>query len=106
MKFAKKFLMKEISLNLLQQSDMKMFMLFMPSRFIFEQSRQSRTIDLSTANSILFNSPRDIQKIEYLGTQLKNAIFLRHAYQLAKKEDFGHLLIDLDAKTSECLRVL
>ena len=29
---------------------------------------------------------------------------LRHAYQLATDEDFGHLLIDLDPKTSECLR--
>ena len=33
-----------------------------------------------------------------------NAKFLRHAYQLAMKEEFGHMLIDLDPKPSECLR--
>ena len=73
---------------------------------IYQQLRQSRAIDLNTANSFLFKSPRDLQKIDYLGRQLKNAKIIRHAYQLATKEDFGHLLIDLDAKTSECLRVL
>ena len=68
---------------------------------LFQQSKQSRTIDLNTTQLILFKSPRDI---DYLGRQLNNAKFLRHAYQLATKEDFGHLLIDLDPKTSECLR--
>ena len=71
---------------------------------LFQQSKQSRTIDLNTTHLILFKSPRDIQQIDYLGRQLNNAKFLRHAYQLATKEDFGHLLIDLDPKTSECLR--
>ena len=71
---------------------------------LFQQSKQSRTIDLNTTHLILFKSPRDIQQIDYLGRQLNNAKFLRHAYQLATKEDFGHLLIDLDPKTSECFR--
>ena len=71
---------------------------------LFQQSKQSRTIDLNTTHLILFKSPRDIQQIDYLGRQLNNAKLLRHAYQLATKEDFGHLLIDLDPKTSECLR--
>ena len=73
---------------------------------LFQQSKQSRTIDLNTTHLILFKSPRDTQKIDYLGRQLNNAKFLRPAYQLATKEDFGHLLIDLDTKTSECLRYL
>ena len=59
---------------------------------------------MNTTHLILFQSPRDIQQIDYLGRQLNNAKLLRHAYQLATKEDFGHLLIDLDPKTSECLR--
>ena len=72
---------------------------------LFQQSKQSHTIDLNTTHLILFKSPRDIQQIDYLGRQLNNAKFLRHAYQLATKEEFGHLLIDyLDPKTSECLR--
>ena len=69
---------------------------------LFQQSKQSRTIDLNTTHLILFNSPRDVQQIDYLGRQLNNANFLRHAYQLATKDDFSHLLIDLDPKTSEC----
>ena len=71
---------------------------------LFQQSKQSRTLDLNTTHLILFKSPRDTQQIDYLGRQLNHAKFLRHAYQLATKEDFGHLLIDLDPKTSECLR--
>ena len=71
---------------------------------LFQQNKQSRTIDLNTSHLILFKSRRDIQQIDYLGRQLNNAKVLRHAYQLATKEDFGHLLIDLDPKFSECLR--
>ena len=71
---------------------------------LFQQSKQSRTIYLNTTHLILFESHRDIQQIDYLGRQLNNAKFFRHAYQLATKADFGHLLIDLDPKTSECLR--
>ena len=59
---------------------------------LFQQSKQSRTIDLNSTHLILFKSPRDIQQIDYLGRQLNKANFLRHAYQLATKEDFGHLL--------------
>ena len=70
---------------------------------LFQQSKQSRTIDFNTTHLILFKLSRDIQKIDYLGRQLNHAKFLRHAYQLATKEDIGHLLIDLDPKTSECL---
>ena len=73
---------------------------------LFQQSKQSRTIDLNTTHLILFKSPREIQQIDYLGRQLNNAKFLRHAYQLATKEDLWYLLIDLDPKTSECLRFL
>ena len=50
---------------------------------LFQQSKQSRTIDLNTTHLILFKSPRDIQQIDYLERQLNNAKFLRHAYQLA-----------------------
>ena len=71
---------------------------------LIQQSKQSRTIDLNTTHLILFKSPRDFQQTEYLGRQLNNAKFLHHACQLATKEDFGHLLIDLDPKTSESLR--
>ena len=71
---------------------------------LFHQSKWSRTIDLQSTHIILFNSPRDSQQIDYLGRQLKNTSFLRECYRRAISEQYGHLLIDLDPKTSECLR--
>ena len=43
---------------------------------LFQQTKQSRTIDLNTTHLILFKSPRDIQQIDYLGRQLNHAKFL------------------------------
>ena len=53
---------------------------------------------------IFFKSACDIQQVEISGKQLNLVKFLKHCYQLATKEPFGHLLIDLDPKTSDCLR--
>ena len=64
----------------------------------YQQSKWSRTIDLNTTHIILFKSARDIQKFEFLGKQLNLVKFLKHCYQMATKEPFGHLLIDLDPK--------
>ena len=52
----------------------------------------------------MFKSPRDVQQVNYLGRQLSLKIFLNSAYQIAVKDTFGNLLIDLDPKTSDCLR--
>ena len=71
---------------------------------LYQQSKWSRTIVLNTSHIILFKSARDIQQVEFLGKQLNLVKFLKHCYQLATKEPFGHLLIDLDPKTSDCLR--
>ena len=71
---------------------------------LFQQSRWSRTIDLNTTHIILFKSPRDTQQISFIGRQLNNAQFLKESYELATKEPFGHLLVDLDPKTSDVLR--
>ena len=71
---------------------------------LYQQSKWSRTIDLNTSHIILFKSARDIQQVEFLGKQLNLVKILKHCYQLATKESFGHLLIDLDPKTSDCLR--
>ena len=43
-------------------------------------------------------------KIGFIGRQLNNAKFLKESYELANKEPFGHLLIDLDPNTSDVLR--
>ena len=71
---------------------------------LFQQSRWSRTIDLSTSHIILFKSPRDIQQLEHLGRQLNLTKFLRSCYELATKDTYEHLLIDLDPQISDCLR--
>ena len=73
---------------------------------LFQQSKWSRTIDLNTTHIILFKSPRDIQQITYIGKQLNNTSFLKESYELATKLPFGHLLIDLDPKTSDFLQIL
>ena len=71
---------------------------------LFQQSKWSRTIDLYTTHIILFKSPRDIQQIVSIGQQLNNTQFLKNSYELAIKQPFGHLLIDLDPTTTEVLR--
>ena len=72
---------------------------------LYQQSK-SRTIGLNTTHIILFKSAHDIQQVEFLGKQLKlNLVtFLKQCYQLATKDPFGHLLIDLDPKISDWLR--
>ena len=52
----------------------------------------------------MFKSPRDIQQISYIGKQLNNTNFLKDSFDLARKQPFGHLLIDLDPKTTDSLR--
>ena len=71
---------------------------------LFQQSKWSRTIDLNTTHIILFKSPRDVQQIGLIGRQLNNTQFLKETYELATKQPFDHLLIDLDPKTSDVLR--
>ena len=71
---------------------------------LFQQSRWSRTFDLNTSYILLFKSPRDIQQLDHLGRQLNAPKFLRQSYELATKDSFGHLLLDLDPRTSDCLR--
>ena len=71
---------------------------------LFQQSKWSRTIDLSTTHIILFKSSRDVQQIGLIDRQLNNTQFLKESYELATKQPFGHLLIDLDPKTSDVLR--
>ena len=68
---------------------------------LFHQSKWSRTIDLNTTHIILFKSLRDIQQIEYPGKQLNCLQLLKNAYKLATAEPYGHLIIDLDPKTSQ-----
>ena len=71
---------------------------------LIQQSRWSRTIDLNTLHIILFKSPRDVQQLDLLGRHLNVSKFLRSCYELATRDSSGHLLIDWDPRTSDCLR--
>ena len=72
--------------------------------YLFHQSKWSRTFDLNTTHILLFKSLRNIQQIEYLGKQLNCLQLIKEAYKLATAEPFGHLMVDLDPKTSQGLR--
>ena len=56
---------------------------------------------MNTTHIILFKSLRDIQQNEYLGKQLNCLQLLKDAYKLATAQRYGHLVIDLDPKTSQ-----
>ena len=71
---------------------------------LFHQSKWSRTIDLNTLHIILFKSLRDIHQSEHLRKQLICLLLLINAYKLATAEPYGHLIIELDPKTSQGLR--
>lgn len=71
---------------------------------LYQQSKTSRTIDLNTTHLVLFKSPRDIQQIAHFGKQLNKSKFIKDCFESATEEAFGHLLIDLDPRTSDSLR--
>ena len=70
---------------------------------LFQQSKWFRTIDLNTTHIVLYKSPRDVQQIGSIDRQLNNKQFLRESYEVATKQPFVHLLIDLNPKISEAL---
>ena len=65
---------------------------------LYQQSKCSRTIDLNTTDINLFKSPRDVQRVTFLGKQLNLTHFLKNYFEIALRETFGHILIDLDPK--------
>ena len=71
---------------------------------LFQQSKFSKTIDLNVTQIVLFNSPRDSEQIGILGRQLGERSTLLKVYKRATQEAFGHLLIDLDVRSSRNLR--
>ena len=71
---------------------------------LFQQSRWPLTIDLNTSHTILFKPPRDVQQLDLLGRQSNVSKLLRSCYGSATRDSFGHLLVNLDPRTSDCLR--
>lgn len=72
---------------------------------LYQKSQNAKTIDLNVTHLLLLKNPRDIVQIDYLGRQLGCRSVLLSAYKQATDETFGHLLIDLDPRCSELLRL-
>ena len=61
-------------------------------------------IDLNTTtHTFCSNLLQDIQQISYIGKQLYNTTCLKYGFDFALKQPFGHLLNDLDPKTTDSL---
>ena len=71
---------------------------------LFQQTKSSKTIDLNVTQIILFNSPRDSGQVGILGRQLGERHLTMEAYKKATRKPFGHLMIDLDVRSSKTLR--
>ena len=70
----------------------------------FQRTKNSKTIDLNVTQIVLFNSPRDSEQIGVLGRQLGERHTTMEAYKRATQKPFGHLMIDLDVRSSKSLR--
>ena len=71
--------------------------------FIYVKHNLYQQCNLNTTHIFLLKSPRDVQRVHSLGKQLNLTHFLINCSEIATRESFGHLLIELDPKTSECL---
>ena len=71
---------------------------------LYQQSTNSKTIDLNVTQLLLLRNPRDTNQIDYLGRQLGCRELLLNSYKRATQDEFGHLLIDLDPRLNENLR--
>ena len=72
---------------------------------LYQQSKHSKTIDLNVTQMLLLRNPRDNNQIDFLGRQLGCRELLLNTYKSATQDQFGHLLIDLDPRLNENLRL-
>ena len=71
---------------------------------LFHQSKLRRAVDLQNTHIVLFKSPRDVNQVTTLSTQLGLGSELVDWYRDATSVPFGHLLIDLSPRTDDRLR--
>ena len=71
---------------------------------VFHQSKLGGDVVLQNTDIVLFNSPRDVTQITTLSTQLGLGSELVDWCRDATSVPFGHLLIDLSARTDDRLR--
>ena len=70
----------------------------------FQRTKDSKTIDLNVTQTNLFNSPRDSEQIGVFGRQLGKRHATMEAYKKTTQKPSGHLMIDLDVRSSNSLR--
>ena len=71
---------------------------------LFQRTKNSKKIDLNVTQIVLFNNPRDSEQIGVLGRQLGERHATMEAYKRTTQKLFGHLMIDLDVRSSKSLR--
>ena len=77
----------------------------MPLRHnLYQSAKNSKTIDLSVTQMILFKNDRDVEQFGVLGRQLGDIKLLLEAYKRATYKQFGHLVKDLDPQTHPRLK--
>ncbi len=74
---------------------------------IFNKGKFSRTINLNSHYTILFNNPRDRTQIRYLAREMypENSKFLIEAFNDATKSAHGYIFIDNKQETNDKIRV-
>ena len=72
---------------------------------LYQQSPNSKTIDLNVSKILLLRNPRDTNQVDCLGRQMGCRELLLSAYKKATQEQFGQMLIDLDPRLNEQLRL-
>ena len=73
---------------------------------LFQRTKNSKTIDLDVTQIVLLNSPRDFEQIAVLGRQLGERHDTMEAYKRATQKPFGHLMIEIDGRSSKSLGIL
>ncbi len=71
---------------------------------VFKQGKSMRDVQLGSQVLVLFKQPRDIQQIQLLGSRMGIKNFVQ-AYNLAIKERYGYLLVNLQPHTPDELRL-
>ncbi len=77
------------------------------SQNLFHQGKNSRSISLNMDYKVLFKNVQDITQIATLARQMygKKSTFFISAYEMATKETYGYLFIDLKPNTNDSMRV-
>ena len=72
--------------------------------YLFHKTPTDRDAEIQNTHLVLFKSPRDVNQISVLASQLGLGKELVKWYLEATAESYGHLMIDLCRRTSDSIR--